>query len=81
MLFEILHRLQSKADRLLMYPSNFLIEEGDPASEPHESRLLRKARDEYDVKLQPIEVQSRAVGDRECKYQNTFGRLPQCSQW
>lgn len=68
MLFEILHRLQSKPDRLLMYPSTFLIEEGDLASEPDESRLLRRARDEYNVKLQLIEVQHRQVGDRKSQH-------------
>jgi hypothetical protein len=60
MLFETLHRLQSKADRLLMYPSNYLIDELDST---RESWLLRKARDEFDVKLVPVEVQRRDVGD------------------
>lgn len=67
MLFETLHRLGSKADRLLMYPSNFLV---DDTSSSDESRLLIKARDEYNVKLQPVEVQHRQVEDREC----TIGR-------
>lgn len=65
MLFEILHRLESKADRLLMYPSTFIVHDGDPAPQSEQSRLLKKARDEYDVKLQPIELQHRQVGDRE----------------
>jgi alpha-N-acetylglucosamine transferase len=60
MLFETLHRLQSKADRLLMYPSNYLIDELDST---RESWLLRKARDEFDVKLVPVEVQRQDVGD------------------
>ena len=76
MLFEILHRLESKANRLLMYPSHFLAEEGDSASETDESRLLKKARDEYDVKLQPIEVQSRSVGDRELTLTDIPGKAP-----
>lgn len=65
MLFEILHRLGSKADRLLMYPSEFRVRSGD--NETPESRLLRKARNEYNVKLKPIEVQRREEGsfDRE----------------
>jgi alpha-N-acetylglucosamine transferase len=62
MLFEILTRLQSKADRLLMYPSSFSVDTEDDSTE---SKLLRKARDEYKVKLVPISVQSRSGGDCE----------------
>lgn len=62
MLFEILNRLQSKPDRLLMYPSDFSIDTEDDSTE---SRLLRKARDEYHAKLMPVTVQSRISGDRE----------------
>lgn len=64
MLFEILHRLESKADRLLMYPSDYQIDDEELESESFESRLLRKARDEYNVKLQPIQIQRRGAGDR-----------------
>ncbi|KAL3470974.1 nucleotide-diphospho-sugar transferase [Aspergillus californicus] len=60
MLFETLHRLNSKPDRLMMYPNSFSADEQDSSSE---SRLLRKARDEYGVKLMPIKVQSRDSGD------------------
>ncbi|KAJ5372368.1 hypothetical protein N7517_004374 [Penicillium concentricum] len=60
MLFETLNRLQSKADRVMMYPSEFSRDESDNGTE---SRLLRKARDEYKVKLVPIEIQSRSSGD------------------
>ncbi|KAL2784669.1 nucleotide-diphospho-sugar transferase [Aspergillus keveii] len=60
MIFEALHRLQSKAHRLLMYPSNYSIDELDPT---RESWLLRRARDEYSVELVPIEVQRRDSGD------------------
>ncbi|KAK4168483.1 nucleotide-diphospho-sugar transferase [Cladorrhinum sp. PSN259] len=58
MLFESLHRLGSRADRVMMYPSHML----DPNS-PEKKRdndrdrqLLLKARDEYDAKLVPIAV-------------------------
>ena len=53
MIFEALHRLGSKADRLLMYPYDFLLSENDSSPE---ARLLRFARDEYAVKLKPIKV-------------------------
>ncbi|KAK9312651.1 nucleotide-diphospho-sugar transferase, partial [Lipomyces starkeyi] len=59
MLFEILHRLGSKAHRLMMYPSSFTV---DGAS-TEESRLLRQARDKYGVKLVPIEIQRRETSD------------------
>lgn len=60
MLFERLHSMHSKADRLLMYPDNISTAEDDTSLE---SKLVRKARDEYNVKLQPIQVQSRPSGD------------------
>lgn len=63
MLFEILHRLETKADRLLMYPTDFQIDD-DPNTDSYNGRLLKKARDEYNVKLKPIQVQSRPGGDR-----------------
>lgn len=59
MLFEILHRLGSKADRLMMFPKGFDLNDDDT-----EAKLLLKARDEYGVKLKPIEVQ-RKEGERE----------------
>ena len=59
MIFEALHRLGSKADRLLMYPYDFLLSENDSSPE---ARLLRFARDEYSVKLKPIEVMMKGGG-------------------
>ncbi|OJZ91381.1 glycosyltransferase family 8 protein [Aspergillus luchuensis CBS 106.47] len=53
MIFEALHRLGSKADLVLMYPSHFLVSEEDDSPE---ARLLRFARDKYAVKLKPMEV-------------------------
>lgn len=64
MLFEILHRLGSRAERLLMYPSSFGIESTLATSESPESNLLKKARDLYGAVLDPIEVQKRASRDR-----------------
>ena len=59
MLFERLHSLNCKADRLLMYPQQF-----SPEGENAEAALLRKARDDYNVILKPIEVQRRSSRDR-----------------
>ena len=56
MIFETLHRLKSKADRVMMYPENFL----DPVATTattDEGKLLIKARNEYNVKLVPVAVQ------------------------
>lgn len=53
MIFEALHRLGTKADLVLMYPAKFFVSENDSSIE---ARLLRFARDNYNVKLRPIEV-------------------------
>jgi hypothetical protein len=58
MIFESLHRLGTKADRLMMYPSHF-----HPDQDTEEGRLLSKARDVYGVKLASIEVQRRNSND------------------
>ncbi|RGP65921.1 glucose n-acetyltransferase 1 [Fusarium longipes] len=58
MIFEQLHRLGSKADRLLMYPKEMLEPDAVYASN-HGGQLLIRARDEYNVTLQPIEIQHR----------------------
>ena len=60
MLFERLHSLQSKADRLLMYPA-----QSSPNGRGIYGTLLRKARDQYGAKLKPIDVQRRRGDDRK----------------
>ncbi|KAK2625081.1 hypothetical protein QTJ16_005450 [Diplocarpon rosae] len=60
MLFETLHRLGSKADRLMMYPASM---HPDPASPSKESQLLLKAQQQFNAKLMPIEIQHRSEGD------------------
>lgn len=62
MLFESLHRLGCRPDRLMMYPSGFSLTDDSAAS-----RLLRKARDEYRVVLKPIQVQQR-TGTQDRKF-------------
>lgn len=54
MIFEALSRLNSKADRLMMFPSHFRLDD-----DSKESKLLLIARDQYGVHLVPITVQSR----------------------
>lgn len=58
MLFEILHRLGARADRLMMHPEWM---GGDPNST--DARLLQKAREQYGVKLKPIEISRRNTQD------------------
>ena len=64
MLLEQLHRLGSRADRVLMYPAKML---PDPETWDdggfRDAELLIKARDEYGVKLKPIQVQHRETID------------------
>ncbi|KAL6411481.1 hypothetical protein AUP68_05195 [Ilyonectria robusta] len=55
MFFEALHRIGSRADRVMMYPSTML-QSGDDSSS--NARLIFKARDEYNAKLVPITIQS-----------------------
>lgn len=57
MMFESLHRLKSKADRLLLYPSWMTPLPGGKGIQEEEGRLLRKARDGYGVKLKAVEIQ------------------------
>lgn len=62
MIFETLHRLGSRADRVMMYPEDMM----DPAEtkpESEEAKLLVKSRDQYKVKLVPVAVQRRSGGD------------------
>ncbi|KAK3291532.1 glycosyltransferase family 8 protein [Chaetomium fimeti] len=70
MLFERLHHLGSRADRVMMYPAQ-MFNPNAAAAVPaaangrtsDDARLLMKARDEYGVKLVPIQVQRREGAD------------------
>ena len=53
MLFEMLHRLGSKADRLMLVPAQFAAQEGWILD------LMLMARDKYDVRLRTMDIQSR----------------------
>lgn len=52
MIFESLHRLGSRAERVMLYPSTFNLSSPSTTSD-----LLQKSQDLYGVKLVPIEVQ------------------------
>ncbi|AEO64730.1 glycosyltransferase family 8 protein [Thermothielavioides terrestris NRRL 8126] len=64
MLFERLHHLGSRAGRVMMYPSHMFDPTAADGGTSVEARLLRKARDEYNVRLVPIQVQRRDGGDK-----------------
>lgn len=63
MLFESLHRLNSNASRLLMFPSDLHLAQGEER-ESTESHLLKKARDEYNVVLKAVKVRQIAGAER-----------------
>ncbi|RFU79819.1 gnt1 alphan-acetylglucosamine transferase [Trichoderma arundinaceum] len=64
MLLERLYHLRSRADRVLMYPAKMLPDPNDfDGGGFHDGELLVKARDEYGVKLVPIEVQHKDTVD------------------
>lgn len=56
MVFEALHRLGSRADRILFYPQDWDTFVAGPRDRT--SQLLLLARDKYGVQLEPIEVDS-----------------------
>jgi hypothetical protein len=53
MIFETLHRLGSKADRLMLVPNQFAASEGWLLD------LVLKARDQYGVRLKTMDIQSK----------------------
>ncbi|KAK1977279.1 glycosyltransferase family 8 protein [Colletotrichum cereale] len=63
MFFERLEHLQSKPDRVLLYPSDMLDPHAAAEDDSEEARLLVLARDLYRVKLVPITVQHRESQD------------------
>ena len=54
MVFESLSRLGSKADRILLYPQEWDLEISSTTD--RDSQLLVKARDDYHVKLIPVDI-------------------------
>jgi alpha-N-acetylglucosamine transferase len=67
MILEALYRLETKADRIIMYPEGWHVAEDNAADASSEGKLLAKARDLYQAKLAPIKVQSFEKGDSTWK--------------
>lgn len=63
MILEALHRRGTKADRIMMYPDNWQPSEDTVMDGKTVSELLAQARDRYQAKLVPIQVQSFTKGD------------------
>ncbi|KAF2093440.1 alphaN-acetylglucosamine transferase, partial [Rhizodiscina lignyota] len=70
MIFESLHRLKSKPNRLMMHPDSWKLD--DPGLNSETKMLLEKARDEYGVELNPIQVQN---GGGEPTWAESFTKL------
>lgn len=77
MIFEALHRLGSKADRVMMYPNYMMKDPSIQYTKGRNKRLLLKARDEYGVKLVPIDVQHR--DNQKERKQDRAARMRQSS--
>jgi alpha-N-acetylglucosamine transferase len=60
MMFESLHRLGSKADRVLLYPQQW---ELHPKPPTWESIFLKQAQDDYKVRIFPVNPQYAESGD------------------
>lgn len=65
MVFETLHRLGSRASRLLMYPKFMMRDPTTKEANGYSKKLLIKARDEFGVSIVPIEIQHREHEDRK----------------
>ena len=63
MIFDILHQLGSKADRLLLYASEMLSTPEATTADDDAGRLLIEARDQLGVKLSPISIVHRSTSD------------------
>lgn len=62
MIFATLEKLGCRSERLMMYPEDWRVD--DPSAMGENERLVRLARDKYNVNLQPVHVQTRGAGDR-----------------
>ena len=69
MVFESLHRLDSKADRVLLYPQDWGAVDGPTwkALDSKATTILTKARDRYHVKLRPVDLIRQKGQDRTYK--------------
>lgn len=63
MIFETLSRLESKADRVMMYPVEMMADPTSTEGTSNDQRLLIKARDLYKAKLVPVGIQRRDGAD------------------
>lgn len=68
MLLQSLHHLKSRAERVLMYAAEMLLDPEDMDGGGFQGELLVKARDEYGVKLVPIQVQHRDAAAGTCSF-------------
>ena len=69
MLFARLQHLGCKSERLLLYPSEFPLDDNST-----EALLLKNAREKYNVVLKPIEIQRFPSNDRELEKEPQLSR-------
>ncbi|KAI0572098.1 Alpha-N-acetylglucosamine transferase [Pyrenophora tritici-repentis] len=67
LILDALYHSKAKADRIIMYPEGWHVAKDNTADDPTKIKLLRKARDVYQAKLVPIQVQSFEKGDATWK--------------
>lgn len=71
MIFESLQNVRSKAARVMMFPQEWVLDETT-----EEGRLLSKARDDFHVVLQPIEVQHfKTEEEKDNTWSDSFTKL------
>lgn len=75
MVFEALHRYESKAERVLLYPEQWDTTVESPID--RDSQLLNLARIKYKVKLHPIKMLG-VAGDGVPAVPGTFGEDLRC---
>jgi len=68
MLFQILHHLGSRADRLMLYPNTMHYDKTDNKKE---AELLLKARDLYNVQLVPVQVMHSDIAEGKCFFRRS----------
>ncbi|KAL8788921.1 MAG: hypothetical protein Q9213_001444 [Squamulea squamosa] len=74
MIFEALHRLGSKADRILLYPEQW--DTQIESQSDRDSQLLVKARDWYNVRLVPVDIPvTRAKDEQNDQQEASFTKF------
>jgi hypothetical protein len=74
MIFEALRRHNTKAELLMMYPQQWQLPAKVAADAEFETKLLVKARDEYNVRMAPIQVKT-FENEKDPTWQDSYTKL------